>query len=183
MGVKAYLVCEGLDTLCAVYVNGKKVGESINMHVAYEFDVTSVLNDGKNVIRIDFEPVNPFIKAKHAKEQFLLVGMLWWTNNLDEQNHITFELLVDGRVVASGSEVFTQHKYYNYQSPNLKVRVEGEEIVVTSNAYAKYVEVYSESEDFILEDNFFDMEKGEKCIKIVEGSPKNLSVRSVYDIR
>lgn len=117
-----------------------------------------------------------------APMSVLLLDQIDFDKTDCEQNHITFELVVDGRVVASGSEVFTQHKYYNYQNPNLKVRVEGDEVVVTSDAYAKYVEVYSESEDFILEDNFFDMEKGERRIKIVEGAPKNLSVRSVYDI-
>ena len=100
-----------------------------------------------------------------------------------EKNHIAFELLVDGKTVANGSEVFAQHKYHDYQNPNLKVRIEGDEIVVESDAYAKYVEIYSETEDFLLEDNFFDMEKGERRIKIVEGNPSCVCVRSVYDIR
>ncbi|MBR2336718.1 MAG: glycoside hydrolase family 2 protein [Clostridia bacterium] len=99
------------------------------------------------------------------------------------KNHISFELVVDGRVVASGTELFAQHKYYNYQSPKLKVSVEGDEVVVKGDAYAKYVEIYSETEDFLLEDNFFDMEKGERRVKIVEGNPRDLHVRSVYDIR
>ena len=118
-----------------------------------------------------------------APMSVLLLDQIDFDKTDCEQNHITFELVVDGKVVASGSEVFAQHKYYNYQNPNLKVRVEGDEVVVTSDAYAKYVEVYSESEDFILEDNFFDMEKGEKRIKIIEGAPTDLHVRSVYDIR
>ena len=86
---------------------------------------------------------------------------------------------------SQGTVIFSNEddKYYNYQNPNLRLRVEGDEIVVVAEAYAKYVEIYSESEDFILEDNFFDMEKGERRIKIVEGSPCDLHVRSVYDIR
>jgi beta-mannosidase len=34
-----------------------------------------------------------------------------------------------------------------------------------------------------LEDNFFDMEQGEKRIRILSGKATKLSLRSVYDIR
>lgn len=118
-----------------------------------------------------------------APTSVLLLDDLDFERTDYEKNHITFELLVGGKVVAGGSEIFAQHKYYGYKNPDLKVRVEGDEIVVTADAYAKYVEVYSETEDFLLEDNFFDMEKGERRIKIVEGAPTDLHVRSVYDIR
>ncbi len=35
----------------------------------------------------------------------------------------------------------------------------------------------------ILSDNYFDMDKGEKRVKIISGEPNNLKIRSVYDIR
>ena len=38
-GVPVRLVCEGLDTVCSVFVNGKMVGESINMHQKHCFEV------------------------------------------------------------------------------------------------------------------------------------------------
>ena len=60
--------------------------------------------------------------------------------------------------------------------------VEGDEIVVRSKAYAKSVEIYSMDSDFILSDNFFDMNKGEVKIKVLSGKPKGLKVRSVFDI-
>ena len=100
-----------------------------------------------------------------------------------EKNHLSFELVVDGEVISSESAIFAQHKYYEFKNPALKVRREGDEIVVTSEAYARYVEIYSEEEDFLLSDNFFDMEKGEVRVKILRGDPKNLLVRSVYDVR
>jgi beta-mannosidase len=40
---------EGLDTFCEVYLNGKHIASTINMHVTYEFDVTDDLKDGENV--------------------------------------------------------------------------------------------------------------------------------------
>ena len=62
------------------------------------------------------------------------------------------------------------------------MRVEGDEIVVSAEAYAKSVEIQNENDDLILEDNYFDMNAGERRVKILDGKPENLKVRSVYDI-
>ena len=35
----------------------------------------------------------------------------------------------------------------------------------------------------ILSDNFFDMEAGSKTVEILSGNPKNIKLRSVYDIK
>jgi beta-mannosidase len=99
------------------------------------------------------------------------------------ENYYSYELAVDGNVVSDGTVLFTAPKHYHFKNPELSVTVEGDEIVVRSKAYAKSVEIYSMDSDFILSDNFFDMNKGEKRIKILEGNAKNLKVRSVYDIR
>ena len=104
-------------------------------------------------------------------------------NKTDFKNHLEFSFEIDGKVVSEGSAIFTAYKHYDWVNPNLQLKVEGEEIVINSDAYAKYVEVYSEDSDFVLSDNFFDMEKGEKRIKILSGTPINLKVRSVYDIK
>jgi len=37
--------------------------------------------------------------------------------------------------------------------------------------------------DTVLEDNYFDMNAGQRRVKILRGSVEGLSVRSVYDIR
>ena len=74
-------------------------------------------------------------------------------------------------------------KYFNFTDPNLQVRKENDKIIVSASAYAKFVEIYSPDCDFILSDNFFDMNPGEKVLDIVSGEPNNLKVRSVYDIR
>lgn len=99
------------------------------------------------------------------------------------ENYYSYELAVDGNVVSDGTVLFTAPKHYHFKNPELSVTVEGDEIVVRSKAYAKSVEIYSMDSDFILSDNFFDMNKGEKRIKILEGEAKNLKARSVYDIR
>ena len=93
-----------------------------------------------------------------------------------------YEFIVDGEVVSSGSSLFTKPKFFNFKDPSLIFERNGDEITVTSSCYARYVEIYSPDSDFILSDNFFDMKKGKKTIKIISGNPKSLTLRSVYDI-
>ena len=91
--------------------------------------------------------------------------------------------MVDGAVVSEGSVLFTAPKHFDFADPELEVRLEGDEIVVSASAFARSVEIYSPDSDFILSDNFFDMNAGEKRVKVLEGTPAELRVRSVYDIR
>ncbi|MCX7771911.1 MAG: glycoside hydrolase family 2 protein [Clostridia bacterium] len=46
------LVCEGLDTLADVYLNGALLGHTENMHRTYEFPVKGLLHEGQNRIEI-----------------------------------------------------------------------------------------------------------------------------------
>ena len=89
----------------------------------------------------------------------------------------------DGKCLAHGSLIFSMPKHFRYQDPKLRVRVEGDEIVVSSEAYAKSVEVRNEDETLMLDDNYFDMDNGERRIRILSGNSDKLYVRSVYDIR
>ena len=98
-------------------------------------------------------------------------------------NYYSFELIVDGAVVSEGAVLFTAPKHFDFIDPELEVTLEGDEIVVKSSAYARSVEIYSPDSDFILSDNFFDMNAGEKRVKVLEGTPGELRARSVYDIR
>ena len=66
--------------------------------------------------------------------------------------------------------------------PQLQVHVEGDELVVKASGYAKSIEILNDNEDLILEDNYFDMNGGERRVKILRGDASNLKVRSVYDI-
>ncbi len=100
-----------------------------------------------------------------------------------KNNYLSYELIVDSEVVSSGTVLFTAPKHFDFVDPELEVFADGDEIVVRASAYAKSVEIYSPDSDFILSDNFFDMNAGEKRVKIVEGTPGELRVRSVFDIR
>ena len=112
-----------------------------------------------------------------------------WLDELDFSEEDTYgtyfayELLdAGGRTVGEGSVLFCPPKHFRFADPELSVRREGDELVVTARAYARSVEILAGA-DTVLEDNYFDMNAGERRVKIVRGEPGELSVRSVYDIR
>ena len=97
--------------------------------------------------------------------------------------YYAYELLDrDDRIVGSGTVLFCAPKHFRFRDPGLQVRIEGDEIVVTAKAYARSVEIRCGA-DVVLEDNFFDMNAGERRIRILRGCPGTPEVRSVYDIR
>lgn len=59
---KTFLVCEGLDTVATVKVNGKIAGSSENMFRRYDFDVTALLIPGINTVEVKFS--SPFKSGK-----------------------------------------------------------------------------------------------------------------------
>jgi beta-mannosidase len=48
------LVCEGLDTVAQLRLNGQVIGETANMHLGYRFDVKSLLQAEQNQLTITF---------------------------------------------------------------------------------------------------------------------------------
>lgn len=48
------LVCDGLDTVAAISVNGSTVDRTANMHRRYRFDITELLVAGDNTLQIVF---------------------------------------------------------------------------------------------------------------------------------
>lgn len=98
--------------------------------------------------------------------------------------HLYYEFVKDGAAVSSGTVIFTAPKYYHWKDPALSVTRRGDELVIRADAYAKSIEVYSDDGVFLLSDNFFDLEKGEKTVKIIEEKGvADYKVRSVYDIK
>lgn len=98
-------------------------------------------------------------------------------------NYVSYEMETEGKVISGGSVMFCAPKHFRFHDPKLRVRAEGNELVVTASAYARSIEIINEDDDMLLEDNYFDMNGGERRIRIVRGNPTGLKVRSVYDIR
>ena len=99
------------------------------------------------------------------------------------KNHLSFYLESEGAKVSEGSVLFTAPKHYEFADPCLTCTVKGDEITVSAKAFAQCVQIDSEDSDFILSDNCFDMEQGEKTVKILEGEAKSIRLRCVYHIR
>ena len=93
--------------------------------------------------------------------------------------HLTYRL---GSGLSGGSVLFVPAKHYDFTDPKLSLSVNGDEVTITSEAYARSVEVYSQDGYVRFDDNYFDMEKGSRTIRLLEGENKDLRVRSVKDI-
>ena len=87
-----------------------------------------------------------------------------------------------GNPVGEGTVLFCAPKHFRFADPKLEARLDGDEIIVTAEAYARGVEIMC-GPDVLLEDNFFDMNAGTRRVRIIRGRPGPVSVRSVYDIR
>jgi len=98
-------------------------------------------------------------------------------------DYVSYALIENGRRISEGTVLFCQPKHFHFENPDLSFSVEGDEIVVTSRCYAKSVEIRNENDDLICDNNFFDLSKGTKRIKVISGDTNTISLRSVYDIR
>jgi beta-mannosidase len=65
-------VCEGLDTIASVYINGILVGKSDNMFRRYSWDVTSILEEGENNILVAFTSAKTYASKKAAEYPYPL---------------------------------------------------------------------------------------------------------------
>ncbi len=112
-----------------------------------------------------------------------------WLEEMDfdrtdvNNNYMSYEYEVDGNVVSEGTVLFTAPKYFEFKDPNLTYELDGNKITVSADAYARMVEIDSPDSDFILSDNYFDMNAGKVTVEILEGTPKTIRLRSVYDIK
>ncbi len=98
-------------------------------------------------------------------------------------DYIAYQMTENGAPAASGTALFCAPKHFRFADPQLALRVEGDEIVVTAAAYARSVQILNADDTLKLSDNFFDMNAGETRVGILSGQPSGLRVRSVYDIR
>jgi beta-mannosidase len=152
----------------------------------------NVANETRNAVEgvISWALRNPRAEVISSGSEKLLVPPLssvWIEkldfSNYDELNHyFSYEYCIQEKVVSQGVSLFTAPKHFEFLDPELEVVTEDDSVIVTSKAFAKNVEIYNDTGDLILSDNFFDMHAEERHIKILKGSGKKLKVRSVYNI-
>jgi beta-mannosidase len=63
---KFFLVCDGLDTLAEVVLNGQTLGRTDNMYRRYEWEVKELIREGENELLIRFRSPVRFITAENA---------------------------------------------------------------------------------------------------------------------
>ena len=128
------------------------------------------------------------IKEGHEEISVPALSVLW----LDEMDfektdvvhhYISYDLSVDGKEASCGTALFTAPKHFEFTDPHLRYEINGDEITVYADTFARCVEIDSPDSDFILSDNYFDMNAGQKTVKILSGTPKTIAIRSVYNIR
>jgi beta-mannosidase len=65
---RVLLLCEGLDTLAEIFINGSSIAKTNNMHRTYEFDIKGLLVPGKNDINVVFDSPVEYITKKHMED-------------------------------------------------------------------------------------------------------------------
>lgn len=87
------LVCEGLDTLAEISINGTLLAKTDNMHRTWKFQVKDLLHTGSNEIRIVFRSVLRYIEnypyAPHKKINYIPCGCMGG-NQLLRKSHSMF---------------------------------------------------------------------------------------------
>ena len=61
------LICEGIDTLCELELNGKKIGNADNMHRHWEFDITRHLKKSGNELKLTFFSPTKYVAERHSE--------------------------------------------------------------------------------------------------------------------
>ncbi|MDW2796770.1 glycoside hydrolase family 2 protein [Clostridium boliviensis] len=128
--------------------------------------------------------------VRSSQEEYMIpkLSSLWFEKvSLQEaslyEDYVSYQMEQDGEIVSQGTVLFCPPKHYHFIDPELSVRSEGDSLVVTAKAYARSVEIRNKKDDLVLSDNYFDMNPGERRVKILKGLPEELTVRSVYNIR
>ena len=64
---RAVLRFHGVDTLATVSLNGVTLGETDNCHCRFDYDVTALLAEGENTIRVVFHDPRPVFAEHHKR--------------------------------------------------------------------------------------------------------------------
>lgn len=164
--------------------------QPFQMEKSVTFNVSNETMTEK-AVRVVWAVRNRFGEVLREEEQELLVPALSsvWMDKVEipemkiEEEYISYELFEGEKWVSGSTVLLTLPKFFRYEDPQLTVEACGDEIVVRAEAYAGSVEIRNGNEDLVLEDNYFDMNGGERRIKVIKGEVDRLRVRSVYDIR
>jgi beta-mannosidase len=72
---KIWLVCDGLDTLAEVRLNGKFLGQANNMYRTWRWDVKSLLLEGENKLEVRFRSPVAYARARERVRRLRAMNM------------------------------------------------------------------------------------------------------------
>ena len=167
---------------------------SADLHVANE-----TANEIEGIVRWSLRLPDSSIVREGSFEVGVSAYSGAWLPHLDFNGedplrvHLYYELEVGGKILSSGTSLFCAPKHYRFEDPELTVRREVDTLTVSSRKFARSVCIETAEGDKILrlDDNFVDMEAGERTFRILPGRdfttdltpPEGeFRVRSVYDI-
>lgn len=161
-----------------------QVRKSIRLSVANE-----TMESGKVVVAWQLRHADGTVLRSEENERLVPELSSVWEDVVElpdaklYENYVSYQLKRCDEIISEGTVLFCPPKHFRFKDPQLQIRCEGNEIIITASSYAKSVEIRNEKDDLILTDNFFDLNGGEKRVTILHGEAIGLSVRSVYDIR
>lgn len=164
--------------------------EPFDLKKSIRLSVANESKDKRDVV-VKWQLRDNFGKALREEEKTVNVDAFSsvWLDKVDlksartYEDYVSYQLFEKDEEISSGTVLFCPPKHFDFVDPGLKVSVNGDEITVSCDRFAKSIEIRNDSDDLILSDNFFDMNGGEKRVKILKGKPTGLEVRSVYSIR
>ncbi|MCK4308217.1 hypothetical protein KAW50_08340, partial [candidate division WOR-3 bacterium] len=98
---KIYIRFEGLDTIAIIYLNGKEIGKTQNMFTPYEFEITDMLNKGKNKIAIGFASTVLTARKKDKRGIMQLLND-WYTASYIRKGNFAYGEDMSQRMITVG---------------------------------------------------------------------------------
>jgi beta-mannosidase len=123
---RIYLVCDGLDSLAEVTLNGQSLGQTNNMFRHYRWEIKKLLQTGKNTLSILFSSPVAYIKARQAARPLptLMNGGMAYLRKV--QSHFGWdwgpslptcgiwgEIYLEGCSIARLEDVHVRQKHFN----------------------------------------------------------------------
>ena len=129
-----------------------------------------ILQQGKQAVRV------PALSA-------VWLDQLTFADQPLYDRYLSYTLEIGSETVSHGTTLFCLPKHFGYKDPGLTCAREGDTLIIRSDAFVQAVEIECEDGDVIFSDNFFDMDPGEKRVRILRGNGSRFCVRSLWDVR
>lgn len=96
-------------------------------------------------------------------------------------DYFAYDMYIGDVWISGDTALFCAPKHFDFVDPRLTVEPAPGGVVIKAHAYAKSVEIQCDG-DVLFKDNYFDMNPGERFIKILRGEGSRFTARSVFDI-